>query len=295
MSYSEKLKTIVKFANGDNPMPEYEMNDGVIYIKTEMYNIDYLKEFLDRMASVACTILDVNADATGICLSLGHNKVVVDEFYNSMPRSTPRLVIIRGAPGSGKTTMAKMLTKESGKFFELDQFWSSHMGDDQYHFDMDKLETAIQAIDNSIVDALLNKVSPIVISNTATRRYEYERYVLMAAQHGYQLEVMAMESDFTNGQGVPEKGVTPDKVATMKTRFELHNLQYMDSKVLEKAIADIVEDAIDCIDMKCNSTEAFSSLARFCPDGVFIRDCDVVAKGIVEIVRGKVREKSNGF
>jgi hypothetical protein len=72
-----------------------------------------------------------------------HRKTIVElEKIAHLPRrdaSLPRLVLIRGMPGSGKTTKAMGYVNDGYMHFEADQFF---LVDGKYHFDADKLPEA---------------------------------------------------------------------------------------------------------------------------------------------------------
>ncbi len=81
------------------------------------------------------------------------------------------LYIVRGIPGSGKSTFAKSL---GGTHFETDMFF---MKDGEYKFDISKIKEAHKWCQDSVYTAmllnhtaLLNNV--IVVSNTFTQEWE---------------------------------------------------------------------------------------------------------------------------
>lgn len=76
------------------------------------------------------------------------------------------LVVIRGLPGSGKSTFAKTL----GYYhFEADQYFTDL--NDEYHFDPAKLKEAHEWCQNSVFEAL-NRGQDTVVSNTFTRLWK---------------------------------------------------------------------------------------------------------------------------
>ena len=126
----------------------------------------------------------------------------------------PTIYIIRGVPGSGKTTMAETLIKQ-GKasiHVEADMFMVNADGD--YEFDPKKLTFCHDQCQN-VVNAAMQINRDIVVSNTFTRKWEMQPYVDMADEFGYRVCEIIMRGDFGNVHGVPD-----DKVAAMRNRFE---------------------------------------------------------------------------
>lgn len=72
------------------------------------------------------------------------------------------LTIVRGLPGSGKTTLAKNLTKDNGVYFESDMFFSQ---DGTYVFDAYKLKDAHAWCKAAIYEAIALDVENVVASN----------------------------------------------------------------------------------------------------------------------------------
>lgn len=130
------------------------------------------------------------------------------------------LIIIRGLPGSGTSTLAEHLTyslnSTNGKqavVFEADQFFQTLEG---YKFDGTKLREA--HIDcQSRTRAWLKKGKIAIVSNTFTQRWEYEPYLDMAKQYNVPVQVIEVHGDFQNIHGVP-----PDKSESMRKRWEPH-------------------------------------------------------------------------
>ena len=124
------------------------------------------------------------------------------------------LYIIRGVPGSGKTTLAaKMLDRAMiDSFYEADD----HMVDDSgnYRFDPSRLKHCHNECQRSVRHALRNEWS-VAVSNTFTRKWEMQPYLDMAEELGIQVTVLVCQGEFDNVHGVPA-----DKVRVMRERFE---------------------------------------------------------------------------
>jgi len=130
------------------------------------------------------------------------------------------LYIVRGLPGSGKSTFAKSIAK-SYQIFEADQYF---MKGGKYKFDPTKLKDAHnsckQRVANRMKESLINSIffRNIVVSNTFTQDWEMKFYRSVGKKYGYKVHTIIVENrhNSTNVHGVPE-----DKVEIMKDRFEI--------------------------------------------------------------------------
>ena len=128
-----------------------------------------------------------------------------------------KLFLVRGIPGSGKSTFAKEL---DGIHFETDNYF---MVDGEYNFDSSKLKEAHQWCQNEVNNAMiLNHTAKIndriVVSNTFTQEWEMEPYFEMTKEWGYTVFSIIVEN---RHGGVNEHGVPEDKLEIMKNRFEV--------------------------------------------------------------------------
>lgn len=127
------------------------------------------------------------------------------------------LYIVRGIPGSGKSTFAKSL---GGTHFEADMFF---MKDGEYKFDMSKIKEAHNWCQDSVNTAMIMNNTAglnetIVVSNTFTQEWEMMPYFEMAELHEYKVFSIILEN---RHGGVNEHNVPEDKIEQMKNRFEV--------------------------------------------------------------------------
>jgi energy-coupling factor transporter ATP-binding protein EcfA2 len=89
--------------------------------------------------------------------------------------TTKELFLLRGLPGSGKSTLSKSI---SGIHFEADMYF---MKDDKYQFDITRLKDAHQWCQEGVEKGMtvLNQ-SRIVVSNTFTQEWEMLPYYDLA-------------------------------------------------------------------------------------------------------------------
>lgn len=130
------------------------------------------------------------------------------------------LILLRGLPGSGKSTFAKML---SDSHYEADMYFVDDNGN--YNFDPLKLKHAHQWCQDQVHNAMIrNHVnyglddSVIVVSNTFTQDWEMEPYYKMAEEFGYKVYSIVMEN---RHGGVNVHGCPEEKLEQMSQRFTL--------------------------------------------------------------------------
>ena len=126
------------------------------------------------------------------------------------------LYLVRGIPGSGKSTFAKTLVGEKDYCHkEADMFFVD--GDGNYNFEPSKIKDAHQWCQEEIEFVMKYDHSPVVVSNTFTQEWELQPYYELAIKYGYYVTSIIVENRHggTNEHGVPE-----DKLEIMKNRFE---------------------------------------------------------------------------
>ena len=122
------------------------------------------------------------------------------------------LFLLRGLPGSGKTTLAESL---GGSHMEADKYFTYN---GKYEFDVTKLKDAHDWCQNAVRVFMENKSKRVVVSNTFTQEWEMLPYYDLAEKHGYKVYSLIVEN---RHGGVNEHGVPEDKLKLMKKRFEM--------------------------------------------------------------------------
>ena len=132
-----------------------------------------------------------------------------------------KLYIVRGLPGSGKSTFAEALVGSDFLVCEADKYF---IVDGEYKFDGTKLKQAHEwcrnRVETYMKDSLVNDqfYREIAVSNTFTQEWEMESYYKLAEQYGYMVFSIIVEN---RHGGINQHGVPADKLEQMKNRFEV--------------------------------------------------------------------------
>lgn len=126
------------------------------------------------------------------------------------PPPCSRLFLIRGVPGSGKTTYAKTLG--IADHYEADMWFEKNGG-----YDPAKIKLAHGWCQNRAIEAMQSG-RDVIVSNTFTRLWEMLPYKEAARKLGVEVIEKVMTGEWPNVHGVPA-----DKVRQMRERFEYAN------------------------------------------------------------------------
>lgn len=119
-----------------------------------------------------------------------------------------KLILVRGIPGSGKSTYARSLGIDH---FEADMYFEKFHNGTFVPAEIKKAHEWCQK--HTLGSMLLNR--DVVVSNTFVRKWEMEFYLTAAKTLGVEVEIVVCRGNFQNVHGVP-----PEKVAQMAERFE---------------------------------------------------------------------------
>jgi len=131
------------------------------------------------------------------------------------------LFLVRGLPGSGKSTFATHIWNEYA-VCEADKFFYDKEGN--YNFDPSKIKDAHAWCKNEVETRMIDHQNneqyypEIAVSNTFTQEWEMKDYFDLADKYGYKVVSLIVENRH-GGKNV--HGVPDDKLELMKNRFEI--------------------------------------------------------------------------
>ena len=133
---------------------------------------------------------------------------------------TGDLILLRGVPGSGKSTFANVILQQPNnnpqEVLSADDFFVNNEG--VYIFDGTKIKEAHNYCQFRCSERMRQEISRIVVANTFTQEWEMETYYEMAKRYNYRVHSVIIENRHGNENihGVPE-----DKLQIMKDRFQI--------------------------------------------------------------------------
>ena len=134
-----------------------------------------------------------------------------------------KLILVRGLPASGKSTLAGGFSGLIGwnyPRFEADDFFKDESG--VYRFDVTKIGEAHAVCQNNARTALMDGKN-VVVSNTFVERWEMQPYLLLANRFNADVIVVDLfDGGLTDSQLAARNvnGVPAAAIAEMRGRYE---------------------------------------------------------------------------
>jgi predicted kinase len=139
---------------------------------------------------------------------------------NTKIENEGELILLRGLPGSGKTTIAKILLQlkstDEPEVLSADDFFINENG--EYDFDLQKIKEAHQYCQFRCSERMRQQKAKIIVANTFTQEWEMDIYFEMAKRYNYRIHTLIVENRH-GSENVHE--VPAEKIKQMKERFQI--------------------------------------------------------------------------
>lgn len=129
----------------------------------------------------------------------------------------PSLIILRGLPGSGKSTLSEILSEDKWPVFSIDSYFIDPITK-TYTFQFDKNHLAYKQCQENTEEAMKASVEKIFVDNTFTLEWEIEPYFKLAARYNYQVFVTTVENRH-GGKNI--HGVDEEQLIKMAEKYKV--------------------------------------------------------------------------
>lgn len=105
----------------------------------------------------------------------------------------PELILLRGLPGAGKSSLAKILSDNTWPVFSIDDYFTN-AETNEYVFRFEENYLAYKLCEQNTEKAMKANVEKIFIHNTFTLEWELETYFKLADTFDYRVHVLTVEN-----------------------------------------------------------------------------------------------------
>ncbi|AVQ12670.1 AAA family ATPase [Leptospira santarosai] len=131
------------------------------------------------------------------------------------------LILLRGLPGTGKSTLAELLS-ENGRYpvFSVDDYFTDPKTK-EYNFDPKKNHLAYKYCEERVRQEAMSGTSKIFSDNTFTLSWEMEPYFQIASRFGYAVFVVTVEN-YHNGKNI--HSIDDESLKKMASKYKVRLL-----------------------------------------------------------------------
>lgn len=134
-----------------------------------------------------------------------------------MAQKTKSLILLRGLPGSGKTSLAHLLAEGRHPVFSVDDYFTDP-ATGAYHFEFSKNHLAYKNCEENTLEAMARGAEKIFVHNTFTLEWEMEPYFKMASELNYRVFVATIEN---RHGGHNDHGVNGEQLKKMAEKYKV--------------------------------------------------------------------------
>lgn len=131
------------------------------------------------------------------------------------------LILLRGLPGCGKSTLAGILS-ENGEYpvYSIDDYFTN-VETCEYKFEFQKNHLAYKQCEEKTESAMKDKIKKIFVDNTFTTQWEMEPYFKLASKYKYQMFVITVENRH-KGKNIHQLPI--EQLVKMASKFKVQLL-----------------------------------------------------------------------
>jgi predicted kinase len=127
------------------------------------------------------------------------------------------LILLRGLPGAGKSTLAELLAAQRWPVFSVDAFFTDPVTK-VYHFRYEDNHLAYKACQNNTEGAMVKKTELIIVDNTFTLEWEMSPYFELASRYQYRIHVLTVENRHGSGNS---HGIAQEQIEKMAAKYKV--------------------------------------------------------------------------
>lgn len=151
------------------------------------------------------------------------------------------LYILRGLPGSGKSSLAKSIIGCHNGYGIIHSTDDYFMINNEYRYDSKKIQDAHLYNQDRCRNSCKNGISPIIIDNTNVRRWEAKPYVEIAQFFNYKIVIREPETSWWKVRDVEEmsrRTLHNVPITTIKKMLKSWDTDYSIESILMESIPD---------------------------------------------------------
>lgn len=127
------------------------------------------------------------------------------------------LIILRGLPGAGKSTLANILAEKKYPVFSIDDYFTNTVSG-EYDFDFTQNHLAYQLCLGNCEAAMKEGVEKIFLDNVFSLEWEIEPYFKLAKNFSYTIFVLTVENYHGNKN---VHGVSEEQIKKIANKYKV--------------------------------------------------------------------------
>lgn len=132
-------------------------------------------------------------------------------------KNKQHLILLRGLPGAGKTTFAKLIAENKCyPIYSVDDYFTDALGN--YQFKFEENYKAYAACLSHVEQAIEHGHLKIIVHNTFTLDWEIEPYFKLAKKHHIEIHILTVEN-YHNKQNVHD--VSDAQIKKMAEKYKV--------------------------------------------------------------------------